>query len=233
MDDPNAPREELAVALRFLRLLNARLGGSGALLSHFKTWSRRWPKDRPITLLDVATGSADIPVQAVRWARRAGFDLRVTAIDAHPTTLDLAREHVAACGLQDAITLVHADALRLTDLYAPRSFDYAHSSLFLHHLSDIHALTVLRIMDRLARAGVVWNDLVRSRTALAGAWLCTLGMPRHVRHDAIVSVRAGFTRSEAMNMAARVDIERPVYSYAVPIVPYRFTLAREKPKVWE
>jgi hypothetical protein len=233
MDDPHAPREELAVALKFLRLLNARLGGSSALLWHFKAWSRRWPKDRPITLLDVATGSADIPVKAVRWARRTGFDLRVTAIDAHPTTLDLAREYVAACGLEDAITLVQADAVRLTDLFAPRSFDYAHTSLFLHHLSDIHALTVLRIMDRLARAGVVWNDLVRSRPALAAAWLCTLGMPSHVRHDAIVSVRAGFTRQESMNMASRVDIERPTYSHTVPLLPYRFTLARERPKAWE
>src|SRR3982751_5237477 len=71
MDDPAIPRSELADALRFIRAVHPPLGGSPAPLQHLRRWSRHWPKagTRPITMLDIATGSADIPIVAVRWAK--------------------------------------------------------------------------------------------------------------------------------------------------------------------
>jgi hypothetical protein len=231
MDDPKVPRGELATALRFIRFVNRRLGGERALLDHLRTWSRRWPKDRPVTLLDVATGSADLPIAAVRWARRAGFDLRVTGIDLHPTTLDLAREHLAMNSDVAAwIQLRQVDALRLMDDFAPRSFDYVHAGLFLHHLGDVEGLTVLSIMHKLARAGIVWNDLARSRLALAATRLITLPTPSIVRHDAIVSVRAGFSREEVEDMARRLGLGYA--RYRLDFGAQRFTLAGEKPGAW-
>jgi hypothetical protein len=232
MDEPGASREDLDHALRFIRVINRRLGGAAALIAHLRAFSRSWPPSRPVTLIDVATGSADIPVLAVRWARSRGLDLRVTAIDAHPVTLDLAREHLdQAPDVRDAITLVHADALRLVDRFGPASFDYAHAGMFLHHLSFEKALTVLRIMDRLARRGLVVNDLHRSRIAAAGIRLLTLTAPPHVRHDARVSVRAGFTRAEALDMAARLDLTW--CRYRLRFFEQRFTLAGERPSAWK
>lgn len=232
MDEPGIPRAELDRALGFIRAVNARLGGSAALLAHLKRWSARWPKGRPITLIDIATGSADIPVAAVRWARSRGHDLRVTGVDLHQTTLDLAREHVARHpGVAEAITLVEADALTLTDRFAPAGFDYAHAGMFLHHLSFEKALTVLRIMDRLARRGIVLNDLHRSRLAAIGIDLLTLPAPKMVRHDARVSVRAGFTRAEVLDMARRLELD--YCRYQLRFLDQRFTLAGEKPRAWE
>ncbi len=98
MDDPDVPRQELGRALRYIRAVNRGLGGVKALMSHLRTWSRHWPKDRPVTLLDVATGSADLPLAACRWAQDAGFDLRVTAIDKHGETLEFARERTRGVG---------------------------------------------------------------------------------------------------------------------------------------
>lgn len=227
MDDPAAPRGELDTALRFIRGVNARLGGSAALVNHLRRWSARWPKDRPVTLLDIGTGSADIPLVAVRWARNAGFDLRVTAVDRHETTLDLARAHVAD---EPAIELVRADALSLTDRYEPRSFDYTHAGMFLHHLPDVEVLTALRIMDRLARAGIIWNDLVRSRIASVAIRLLTTGQPEMVKHDARVSVRAGFTPAEVRDTARRLDLTYCRARWG--LFTQRFTLAGEKPGAW-
>ncbi len=226
MDDPAATREELRTALEYIRWVNRALGGSRALIGHLARWSRRWPKDRPVTLLDVGTGSADIPLAAVRWARQRGFDLRVTAVDLHPTTLDLAREHVAG---EPNITLVQADALKLADLYPHDSFDYTHAGMFLHHLGQLDVWTCLRIMDRLARAGIVWNDLVRSRLSLAALRVLLIGTPREVRHDARVSIRAGFTRAEVLDAAKRLDLTYTAYRRHLF---YRFTLAGEKPRAW-
>src|SRR5688572_22815097 len=156
MDDPAAGRGELERSLRFIRGVNRLLGGRRALLWHLDRWSVRWPRGRPVTLLDVGTGSADLPVAARRWATARGFDLRVTGVDLHPTTLDLARRHIAG---DEGITLVQGDALRLDELYAPGSFDCVHAGMFLHHLSPAGVVACLGVMDRLARSGLIWNDL--------------------------------------------------------------------------
>jgi hypothetical protein len=126
---------------------------------------------------------------------------------------------------------VQADALNLMDLFEPGSFDYAHAGMFLHHLPQVEGMTVLRIMDRLARAGIVWNDLVRSRRSLAVANLLLIGQPPMVKHDARASIRAGFTRAEALDMARRVGLSYARYR-AVPLME-RFTVAGERGGVWE
>jgi ubiquinone/menaquinone biosynthesis C-methylase UbiE len=228
MDDPSVPPEDLEQALAYIRRVNRHLGGAAALLHHLRRWSRQWPRDRPVTLLDIATGSADLPLAAREWAAEAGFDLRVTGIDVHPTTLALARAHVATRpDLAAGITLLEADARRLMDRFAPGSFDYVHSGLFLHHLPEIEILTVLRIMDRLASRGTIWNDLVRSRTALAAIHILTLGRPPIIRHDAIVSVRAGFTRREALDLARRSDWTAPTYRRGFFTQRFTVTSARQ------
>ena len=227
MDRPDVDPAALRTSLAYIRKVNRRLGGVDALLRHLKRWSVHWPRDRAVTLLDVGTGSGDLPVAARRWAERAGFDLRVTGIDLHEQTLAAARDFV---GDRDGIELLHADATQLMDLFEPASFDYVHAGLFLHHLSELRLMTVLRIMDRLAARGIVWNDLVRTRIGYAAIQLITLGKPEIVRHDARVSVLAGFTKAEVLDLAHRVGIDYA--GYRSSLLTHRFTLAGEKPGCW-
>ncbi len=226
MDDPGADREELRRALAYIRGVNRWLGGSAALIRLLDRWSRRWPRGRPVTLLDIGTGSGDIPLAARGWTERAGFDLRVTGVDLHATTLALAREHIAG---REGIELVAADARLLMERFEPGSFDYVHAGLFLHHLPNADVVKVLGIMDLLARAGIVWNDLVRSRLSGTALRLMLIGQPRMARHDAIVSVRAGFTRREVEGYAA---LARVGYARWRRVLWYRFTYAGEKPGAW-
>ncbi|MEO1512121.1 MAG: hypothetical protein AAFU70_08615, partial [Planctomycetota bacterium] len=83
MDEPDADRGELADSLRFIERVNAGMGGVEALLRPLRAWSAGWPAGRRIELLDIATGAADLPIAAVRWANGRGLDLRVTAINVH------------------------------------------------------------------------------------------------------------------------------------------------------
>lgn len=223
MDDPSADRAELERALRYLRFVNRRLGGASALVARLGRWSRRWSPGERVTILDVGGGSGDIALAAVRWGRSAGFDVRATVVDNHEGTAAVASR--AAAG-EERVEVVRADALGLMERWPPGSFDYAHAALFLHHLNDVQALTMLRIMDRLSRRGMVWSDLVRSRLVEAGVRASTIGQGRMVRHDAIVSVRAGFTRREAMDMAHRVDAGYLRWSLDWRL--YRFVLAGER-----
>lgn len=228
MDAPDAPPAELRAALGYLRFVNRRLGGSKALIRCLERFSSRWPRDRAVTLLDVGAGSGDVAQAARAWAAQRGFDLRVTIVDQHAETVRVARERVSG---DAGIEVVEADALTLTDHFALGSFDYAHAGLFLHHLNDVQALTMLRIMDRLTRGGVIWSDLVRSRVMETVVAVSTIGQTPMVRHDAIVSVRAGFTRREALDMAARLDMQWLRWRRE-PLL-YRFVMAGEKPGAWQ
>ncbi len=208
MDDPAADRGDLDRSLRFIRGVNRLLGGTAATIGHFRRWSAHWPAGEVIRVVDLGTGSADIPLAIVRWARGRGLRVHVTAIDSHPTTLDLAREQV---GDDPDIELVCANATSLMDRYEPAAFDYAHAGMFLHHLDDIEVMTVLRIMDRLTTRGLIWNDLVRGPVEAAAIRLLTLGRSAMVRHDGVVSVAAGFTRHEVRDIASRVGLSNVEY----------------------
>lgn len=222
MEDPAAERSELTRALAYLRGVNIRSGRTRALISYLQRQAPDWPKDRPIRLIDLGTGSADIPLAAVNWAQQAGHDLHVTGIDVHATILDIAREFI---GDQKKIKLVSANALRLMDHFEPGSFDYAHAGMFLHHLSDIEVMTVLRIMDRLSTRAVIWNDQLRGVAGRIGVRLLTLGAPKMVKHDEVVSVAKGFTKQEAIALAHRADLKKPTYRGHLL---QRFTLISEK-----
>ncbi len=208
MDDPAVDRGQLEESLRFIQAVNRRLGGTAAALGHLQRWSAARPPGEVLRLVDLGTGSADIPLAIVRWARARGRRVRVTAIDAHPTTLELAREHV---GGDPDIELVCADARKLMDHFKPGDFDYAHAGMFLHHLDDIEVMTVLRVMERLTTHGLIWNDLLRGPVEAVAIRVLTLGAPAMARHDGIVSVAAGFKRHEALDLATRVGLPNVRY----------------------
>lgn len=211
MDELDVPRAELKASLRFIRGVNRSLGGHAGLIRPLGRWFGG--ATGPVSVLDVGTGSADLPVAAVRWARARGIGLRVTGLDMHPTTLDLAREHVEReLGLEalsdGTITLVRGDALEIAERFGVRSFDVVHAGMFLHHLSDIRVMTALRAMERVGRRGMIWNDLLRSAISRVGIALLTLGQPEIVREDGARSVCAGFTSGEVREIARRLELPR-------------------------
>jgi ubiquinone/menaquinone biosynthesis C-methylase UbiE len=154
----------------------------------------------PPTILDVATGSADIPLAITRRARARRRPVKVTATDFHATTLDFARRHTAD---DPDVTVESADALALP--YPDGAFDFALCSTALHHFDDRgDAMRVLREMDRVARHGVVVNDLARSRPALLGAQLLAVTLWRRhpvTAHDGPLSIRRAYTPPELRDLA--------------------------------
>ena len=88
MDRPDASPAELEAALRSLRGLNRYFGGSH-IVSHFiRRWIRRGDHVR---VLDLATGSADLPRLVADHARKVGATAEIVAVDFKPETLPIAR----------------------------------------------------------------------------------------------------------------------------------------------
>lgn len=222
MDEPEVDRRELATSLDDLRRVNRWLGGTRVVLRHLPPMVARTGAAE-FTVLDVATGSGDIPLAVARWARGRGLRARVTATDAHAGTLALAREHA---GRDPDVRVEHADALDLP--YPDGEFDFALCSTALHHFEDDDAVRVLRELRRVARRGVIVNDLRRSRAALLGARLLAATVWRThpvTRHDGPLSVRRSFTPGELLELGRRAGMaEARVHAHP----PFRLALVADR-----
>lgn len=174
------------------------------------------------SVLDVGCGAADIPLALADRARRAGSQLRFVAVDARPEVLEaaIALEPRLAGG---DVELHVADGRRLP--YPDRSFDVAHASMVLHHLEPHDAIGLLGELKRVARRGVVVNDLARSRAAVVGAWLMghLLTSNRYTRNDAPLSVRRAYRPTEMRSLLAAAGL-RPVFE-ASALLAHRYAFA--------
>ena len=153
LDDPAA----LAANLRDLRRINDRLGGASLTAPAIEALAAHRAE---VSLLDVGTGGADIPVALLALAAGAGRRLTVVAIDSRPEVLSAAVLAWPAVATTDGLELHVGDGRSLP--YPDRSFDVAHASMVVHHCSPDDAVLLLREMGRVSRLGVVVNDLDRT-----------------------------------------------------------------------
>lgn len=184
LDAGGLSTREVEENLADLARLNRLPGGRGASLSA----ARRLVGDRrEPSVVDVGAGRGDI---AIAFAR-AGW--QVTAVDRHPDVFAVA-ERVARS--VPGLDVVAGDARAMP--FDDRSFDVAHASLLLHHLDPDEAVASLRELTRIARHGVVVNDLRRGLMPLAATWAVTVALARsHVtRIDGLTSVRRAYTVAE-------------------------------------
>lgn len=203
MDEPVEDQAELGQNFRDIERVNSMLGGTAVVVRHLPGLLPPHPTG-PVTILDMATGSADIPVAIVRWARKRGLGVNVMASDHSPEILDLARMR---CAAYPEISLAEFDA-RAVDL-PDKQVDIVLCSLALHHFGPDDAVRVLREMHRLGRRGFILNDLRRGWVGFAAAWLASLVTTRNrlTRHDAPLSVRRAYTPSELASLLQRAGVE--------------------------
>jgi ubiquinone/menaquinone biosynthesis C-methylase UbiE len=226
MDAPAAEPVELRRSLAYIRRVNSLLGYHQATLTHLRRFAARWEPRETIRILDVATGSGDLPRAMLRCAAWRDVDVRVTAVDLHATTLSVARQLTPRARYPEApLRFVRADALHLP--FADGTFDYATTSMFLHHLDDDAAASAVREMARVARRGIVVADLLRHRRAYAWITLFTLASGAMVKHDARASVAQAFTEAEALRLRERAGVNWATYYRHCG---HRFVLAGEKPE---
>jgi ubiquinone/menaquinone biosynthesis C-methylase UbiE len=193
LDDPVT----LSGNLRDLRRANRWLGGTRLSCRAVETLLREADHAR---IIDVGTGAADIPLALLASARRQGRTWHVTAVDSRSEILAAAL--AAAPGLRSAPGLIVEVQDGRALPYADGAFDVGHASLVIHHLEPRDAVRFLRELSRVAYAGVVVNDLVRSRMTLAGAWLASrvFTANRYTRNDAPLSARRAYTAQELRDL---------------------------------
>ena len=197
MDRPQPVSPELERDLERIRQLN-RWFGSYRLVLHFMN---RWikPGAARMRIIDLATGSGDIPRLIVDYARKIRANVEIDALDQQPATLEIARR--LSIGYPE-ISLVEANIL---ERQANSPYDIVLNSLALHHFSEEDAIRLLRQCRELSRRFVLVSDLRRGFLATAGVYLLTALIFREpmTRYDARLSAKRAFSFTELDDLARR------------------------------
>jgi ubiquinone/menaquinone biosynthesis C-methylase UbiE len=173
---------------------------AGVNRSFVEDFLRLWrPAGRPSArVLDVGTGTAQIPVLLCRLASEA----TVVAIDYAEHMLGVARANVARARLSDRVLLERCDAKQMP--FADHSFSAVVSNSIVHHIPA--PLQVLREMVRaLAEGGcLLVRDLLRPENDAAVQRLVAMYAGDANKHQQAMfeaSLHAALTLQEAREMA--------------------------------
>jgi SAM-dependent methyltransferase len=203
LDDPNVDPAIMTRSMEDVELSNRLLGGADAALNEIGASITDLPKCA--SLLDVGTGTADIPAGARELAAKNGIELTTVGFDISRVLLERNRNRNDSVVVGDALALPFRDA----------SIDVVTCSQVLHHFRDGDARKLITEMNRVARTRVVISDLRRSVIAAGGLWLASFLLRFHPvsRHDGVVSIMRGFLPRELSDLVASAIGQKPVVKH--------------------
>jgi hypothetical protein len=185
-DDPRAQRSR-----RDLELVNAFMLQSGIMARSLLRLHGGAP---PRTLIDLGGGDGTFMLSVARRLAPRWPDVAVTVLDRQDILSDQTRADFRALGWR--IETAATDVFAFLERANPSSVDVITANLFLHHFQPEQLARLLALAARSTGAFVACEPR-RSPLALYGSkMLWALGCNDVTRHDAVVSVRAGFNGHE-------------------------------------
>lgn len=210
LDDLSIDGDELEETLRQVERINVLARGPSISLAGLECVVPEGIEH--LSVLDVGTGSGDIPRRIADWAEQKPFSVAIKGIDLCHTTIEYARRRTTRG------ERLEFEIENLFDLPDTERYDVVHASLVLHHFPGEEARRALDKMYRLSRYGLVVNDLQRHPVS----WLSLrLALPilshnRLVKNDGPLSVLRGFTRRELLRLARSVGVAQPSVAWEFP-----------------
>jgi ubiquinone/menaquinone biosynthesis C-methylase UbiE len=153
------------------------------------------------TILDVGTGTAQIPLELCRRQ----LEVNVVAIDMARTMLQIGQRNIERAGVAERIKLQRCDAKRIP--FPDRSFDAVMSNSIVHHIPE--PFTVLAEMRRVVKPGglLFVRDLLRpvnEGTLQHLVQQYARGANVHQRQMFADSLHAALTLAEVQAMVTRL-----------------------------
>jgi ubiquinone/menaquinone biosynthesis C-methylase UbiE len=191
MDDFSIQDERIDTALSELKIINKYLGGISTTQAALKLFLRNDNKE--FKVLDIGSGSSDNLIAA----KDSFPNIKILSIDKNLRTLT---------AVKNFIPKINSDAFYLP--LKNDSCDLVHVALFLHHFTEDQIKKLLNEFLRISKKGIIINDLQRSYLALLGIKLLTLLFSKSemVKHDAPISVKRGFSKSELNKLLEELSI---------------------------
>src|SRR5438094_6254763 len=164
MDRPQPVSAELERDLKRIRQLNRWFGSYRLVLTFIRRWITPGARMR---VVDLATGSGDIPRLLVDHARTIGAQIEIDALDQQPATLEIAES------LSAEYPEISYHPANILEWDCAQGYDIALCSLVLHHFSDDDAVKLLRRCRALSNRFVLVSDLRRGFLLQAGVYMLT------------------------------------------------------------
>lgn len=191
MDDFSIQDERIDEALNELKIINKYLGGITTTKSALRYFIQS--KNDELKILDIGSGSSDN-----LFAAKSKYpNFQIISLDKNLRALSNSKNLLAK---------INADAFSLP--LKNKSYDIVHAALFIHHFTEEQIQILLKEFLRIARKGIIINDLQRSRFALLGIKILTVLFSKSemVKNDGPLSVKRGFTRQEILKFLSDVGI---------------------------
>jgi len=194
IDQPDCEPALAADSYRFMEMVNSYFGGIQTVRRFLTAATAKRSSASPLRILDIGSGSCDIPLAVSRWAKTHDIPLHITCLEVSDHAHDIARAQLARAD-DPAVQLLLQDAFT----HQPdEPYDCAVASMCFHHFNNEQILTLVQRLRGFVRGSLLINDLRRSFLAscAAGLLLAVTGAPAGVRHDALLSIRRGFKVDE-------------------------------------
>jgi len=212
MDDPALERQSHVAALQGLARINQVSLCSSLLWRPIRRFAERKSTSR-LRVLDIASGGGDVPIDLWKKADKAGLRLDIVGCDISDTAVQHA--NAAADAVSSQIRFEQRDVVRTPPL---DGYDVVTCSLFLHHLAEPEAVSLLRAMSSIATGVMLVSDLRRSVLGylLAVSACFTLSRCRIVHVDGPRSVAGAFTVPEVRDLCRQSGLDRAHISTCWP-----------------
>lgn len=208
LDSDACSGDELQATLRTLDRINRWFGGVATTQKMVERVAGASGATN-LSLLEVASGTGQVPRMVRDRVAQRGISLTVTL-------LDRARSHLlpGSSNKNSAHeTAIAADALALP--FRDEAFDMVSCNLFAHHLAPELLTAFVREALRVGRVALLVNDLVRDPVHLGLVYASFPLMGSRVAWlDGLTSVRRAYTPKEIRSMvasccpAAKIEISR-------------------------
>ena len=202
LDDPAADPALATESLRNITRANRWFGGTAAVRFGLSRALEGMTRGATVSLLDVGTGSGDLPSAARRRAGRRGGRLVAGGGERGPG----AGARASGRGVPCAVACAGMPPV------GNKSVDIVLVSQVVHHLDAGSVVQLLRTCDRLARRAVIVTDLRRGALGRLAFWVGAqaLRFDQVTVADGMTSIRRGYTTSELRALLARAGVRGTV-----------------------
>lgn len=201
MDDLDYKGPILHDALDKLAKINQWLGGNKVTRNGLKKVLKNYPKNQPLTIVDLGCGGGDILREISRFGNKYGYQFKLIGIDANRHTVNYARESSTD---YDNIEFKAIDIFSKD--FKDLEYDMVLTTLFLHHFKEEALVSFLKPVLEKAKLGIVVNDLHRHKLAYyLFKLLCTTIKNKTIVEDGLTSVLRGFKRTELEEISQQLN----------------------------
>lgn len=205
MDNFELQGEGLEEVLKDLERVNKLLGGNKITVKGIEKLIFNG-KD-VLEIADIGCGSGAMLREIAKWGRKKKMNLRLIGIDANPHSINIA-EKLSKNFLEISYKTQNIFAAEFQE----QTYDIICCSLTLHHFKDPEIKSLLKILKKQAKRGIVINDLHRSKRAYYLFRLfCVFFVKNQIaKTDGLVSILRGFKSAELAKLSEDLELNHQI-----------------------